>query len=148
MKELRVRFSRSIFDDEFFLIAPRVSQEARASSWPLMVWTMNNGGADASLNNFSPEDVKANIGVWCTILGMLLVGGITLFVLEGHTNDVDFPVQTTEDTLARSLFNQIQGFVGMGDYRFSPETHAGRFVVIMNSVSHWYLTLTLTLRSS
>jgi len=78
------------------------------------------------------------------IVGMLVLAGIVLFAVEGHINDEVFPEPSNIESVVRSIFNHVQSYVGMGDFRHVPLTHGGRFVTITTSIAILIILTTYT----
>ena len=72
---------------------------------------------------------------WIAIGGMLLYASVAMWVIEGATNDDDFPEMSIADGLRRSAFYQFQSLLGGGDFRNSPHTGEGKFVIMAVSYS-------------
>ena len=64
--------------------------------------------------------------------------------LIGHTNAESFAGTSAYENLAEGVFNSLQAFVGMGDHRHVPHTHAGRLLIITTSLSVIVLVSTYT----
>jgi hypothetical protein len=129
--ELKVDFTRTVYNEEIRLVTKIASQSKRHFLWPLLVWTMTKDDVDP----FSTENILENLRVWSYILGTLLFSALALYVVEGYTNDEMFPERQKVDGISRSIFNQMQGFFGQGDHRYVPHTHAGRFLVMVMSIA-------------
>ena len=137
-------FSIPLYEDAFKMVSKRKPASARTVFWPLVLWTAGGDGSGIHAE-LTPEKINENLRVWLTILGMLLYTGIVLFVLEGHTNDEVYPESHSPGlSVIRSLFNSLQSFVGMGDYRHTPQTHDGRLGMITSSFAVLILITTYT----
>ena len=142
-------FSATVHDDHFkFASAPK-AKLVRSYFWPLLVWTAGTDGSGVYVD-LNDDDAWAllygrNFAIWLAIVVSLLWSGFILFVIEGDTNNESFPQKQDQgETILRSLFNSMQAYLGMGDYRHTPETHGGRFIMLTTSLSVLIIITTYT----
>lgn len=124
-----VQFTRTLLVDDFMLITPIAGLGSKPVTWPLLVWTSDNGDSDP----YSPQNIRENIYVWAAIIGTLVFGGLVLFVVGGHTNSDVYP-GGSRDAVVRTIFNSVQTFFGAGDFRHDPHTHSGRLVILSMAI--------------
>jgi len=66
---------------------------------------------------------------WAGIVVSLVYAAITMWIVEGWTNDDDYPQDSNFKNMASSLFYSFQSFFGNGDFRWTPHTFPGRLTL-------------------
>lgn len=118
-RRIMASFTTSIYQDNFHMVTKKFIKEPESFKIEYFfaffsVWPVQN---------------------WIAIGGMLLYASLAMWVIEGATNDDDFPERSIADGLRRSAFYQIQSLLGSGDFRNCPHTGPGRCVIMAVSYS-------------
>ena len=115
-------FTRALYSDVFHVLAWRTDGEAGLFAWLAKI-------LGAAFQPFDPL-------LWFLLILMYVVGGLAMWVIEGHHNTADFPDQDAAvHSLVEGVFRSLQSFFGGEDHRFSPRTLTGKLVVMGLSLS-------------
>ena len=97
-----LEFTNGIYEDEFKLVTKPAGQTtARNVLWPLLVWTSTVTGNE--FVELTSEMYWNNVAVWMAIIAVLLFSGLTLFIVEGHTNDEVYPEPSISNGLSHHV---------------------------------------------
>uniref|UniRef100_A0A7S3Z448 Ionotropic glutamate receptor C-terminal domain-containing protein n=2 Tax=Lotharella globosa TaxID=91324 RepID=A0A7S3Z448_9EUKA len=111
-----VDFCADIYRDSFKLV---VYKEDQISALDPSQWK------EALAAPWKPFTAAA----WAGVVLSLIYAAITMWIVEGWTNDDDYPQDSNVKNVASSLFYSFQSFFGNGDFRWTPHTFPGRLAL-------------------
>ncbi|CAE8739850.1 unnamed protein product [Polarella glacialis] len=117
-RRLLASFTSAIYEDTFHLVAFAAVEESNL----LFVW-------------LGPSCLLFTLQEWIALLGFLFYAAIVTWLIEGSSDKEGFQHVSRVNGIARSVFNHLQSFVGIGDFRNHSHTQFGRIVVLTVSFS-------------
>ena len=122
-------FSNVIYLDAFHAIAFRVQTTRRARAF-----------GDALVAPLQPF----SMGLWFAILGTVLLVALVMWIVEGWSNDEDFPQTKIAPSLVIAGFKALRTFPGGAGINFSPKTNVGQLIILVFSFAALVLTAQYT----
>jgi hypothetical protein len=107
------QLTRRVYEDEFRLVVPKRTPDL-------------TGVTNAIRQAFAPFSTAT----WPGLVGTILYTAIAIWIVEGWTNEADFPKKGLKSGLQTGCFKVLQSFFGANDHRLSPHTLCGRLMIL------------------